>query len=337
MDLCRSAIYGETGHQLDRLEVRLYFNSILETIGKTPLVALDRLAAGLPGRVLAKIELANPGASIKDRAALRIIEEAEAKGQLQPGGTVVELTSGNMGAGLAIACAIKGYRMVAVMSKGNSLERRKMLAALGAEVALVPQASGGIPGQVSGEDLALVENRTRELVEELGAFRPDQFNNPANVRAHEMTTGPEIWEQTEGKVTTFAAIVGSGGTFIGTARALKQLNSNIGCYAVEPANTPVLAGGQVLTTAHKLQGAGYAMVPPQWEPGLCDGFIGITDDEALQTARKLAKKEGIFAGFSSGANVAAALRLARDAQPGSLIVTIICDSGLKYLSTDLVE
>lgn len=311
--------------------------SILDTIGHTPLVALDRLSAGLPGRVLAKVEVVNPGASVKDRAALRIIEDAETAGLLQPGGTVVELTSGNMGTGLAIVCAVKGYKMVAVMSEGNSVERRKMLTALGAEVVLVSQAAGGVPGQVSGEDLALVEERTQQLTHELKAFRPNQFHNISNVRAHELTTGPEIWEQTAGKVTTLAAIVGTGGTFIGVSRALKARNPAIDCYAVEPASAATLAQQPITNTSHKLQGAGYALIPPLWEADLCDGFLAVTDEEATLTARKLAQQEGIFGGFSSGANVAAALHLASIANPGNLIVTIICDSGLKYLSTDLVE
>ncbi len=309
--------------------------SVLETIGGTPLVALDRLAAGLTGRVAIKVEATNPGGSIKDRAALRCIEEAEADGRLRPGGVVVELTSGNMGAGLAVVCAVRGYRFVAVMSVGNSRERVQMLQALGAEVELVPQVPGGVPGQVSGDDLALVEIRTQELVRERGAFRPDQFRNPAAVRGHERTTGPEIWAQTGGAVTHFCAIVGTGGTFLGVARALKAQNPAVRCFAVEPEGSPVLAGGAVTNPRHKLQGAGYAAVPPLWDAALCDGTIRI-GDEATNAARALASREGIFAGFSAGANVAAALRLARDAAPGSLIVTVACDTGLKYLSTDLV-
>lgn len=311
-------------------------NSVLDTIGRTPLVALDRLAAGLPGRVAVKVEATNPGGSIKDRAALRCIEEAEADGRLRPGGTVVELTSGNMGAGLAVVCAVKGYRFVAVMSTGNSHERVQMLHALGAAVELVPQAPGGVPGQVSGDDLARVETRTRELVRDLGAFRPDQFHNPAAVRAHELTTGSEIWEQTGGAVTHFCAIVGTGGTFVGTARALKARNPAVRCLAVEPVGSPVLAGQPVTNPRHKLQGAGYAAVPPLWNAALCDDTLTVSDDEATVTARQLATREGIFAGFSAGANVAAALHLARDADPGSLIVTVACDTGLKYLSTDLI-
>jgi len=310
--------------------------SILDAIGWTPLVALDRLGAGLPGRVALKIEGANPGASIKDRAAMQCITEAERDGRLKPGGVVVELTSGNMGTGLAIVCAIKGYRFIAVMSVGNSRERVQMLRALGADVDLVPQMPGGVPGQVSGADLALVEERTRELVHTLGAYRPDQFNNPANLRAHELTTGPEIWAQTDGTVTHFCAIVGTGGTFLGTARALKARNPAVQCYAVEPEGSQVIAGLPVTDPRHTLQGAGYAAVPPQWEATLCDGTFAIGDAEALATTRALATREGIFAGFTTGANVAAALRLARDVPEGSIIATVACDSGLKYLSTNLV-
>ncbi|RMF92860.1 MAG: pyridoxal-phosphate dependent enzyme, partial [Nitrospinota bacterium] len=171
-------------------------SSIIETIGKTPLVALDRLSQGLPGRVLAKVEYYNPGGSIKDRIALRIIEDAEKQGRLKPGDTVIELTSGNTGTGLAVVCAVKGYRMIAVMSEGNSVERRRMLEAFGAKVVLVPQAGGYRPGQVSKEDLELVEQKTVELTRRLKAFRADQFYNISNVEAHEFTTGEEIWEQT---------------------------------------------------------------------------------------------------------------------------------------------
>ncbi|HLG51212.1 MAG TPA: cysteine synthase family protein [Chloroflexota bacterium] len=311
------------------------FPSILDTIGRTPLVALDRLTRGLPGRIVLKLEYFNPGFSIKDRIALRIIEEAERSGRLKPGGTVIELTSGNTGTGLAVVCAVKGYHLIAVMSEGNSVERRRMLRALGAEVELVPQAPGGQPGQVSKEDLELVERRTRELQEQLGAFRADQFNNPSNVEAHELTTGPEIWEQTGGQVQVFVALVGTAGTFMGVARALKKRRPEIRTYAVEPATAAVLAGKPVTDTRHKLQGGGYAMIPPLWDPRYCDGYIAVSDDEAIAVARRLAREEGIFAGFSTGANVAAALRLAREAEPGTLIATTANDTGLKYLSTDL--
>src|SRR5687767_14887510 len=197
-------------------------DSVLGAIGETPLAVLDHLTDGLPALVALKLEYYSPGGSVKDRVALRIIEDAELDGRLRPGGTVVELTSGNMGIGLAAVCAVKGYRLVAVMSEGNSLERRRVLRALGAEVELVPQVSGGRPGQVSREDLAAVERRTAELVARLGAFRPDQFANPSAVAAHEEGTGPEIWRQSAGRVSRFVASVGTGGTFVGVARALKR-------------------------------------------------------------------------------------------------------------------
>jgi cysteine synthase len=314
----------------DRLQ-----DSILGTIGATPLVALDRLAEGLPGRVLAKIESTNPGGSVKDRIALRMVEEAERDGRLRPGTPVVEVTSGNTGTGLAIVCAVRGYRLIVVMSEGNSQERRRMLRALGAEVELVPQVGGPRPGQVSREDLEAVETRAAELVERLGAFCPDQFGNAANARAHELGTGREIWEQTGGRVDTWVASVGTGGTFVGVARALKARDARIRCLAAEPATAPALAGGPITDTCHRLEGTGYARVPPLWDPALCDGFLSVTDAEAMDTARRLATREGIFCGFSSGANVAAALRVARTAHAGAIVVTLVTDTGLKYLSTDL--
>ena len=307
----------------------------LGAIGATPAVWLDRLTGTLPGRVLLKLESMNPSGSVKDRAALQCLLDAEADGRLRSGMTVVELTSGNMGIGLAMACAVKGYRMIAVMSEGNSPERRQLLAAYGAEIELVPQAPGSVAGKVSGEDLALVEARTVELVSALDAWRPDQFHNPSNPRAHELGTGPEIWEQAGGRLGAFVAIVGTGGTYIGVARALKARDPNIACYAVEPEGAQTIAGLPVTNPSHQLQGAGYAMVPPLWDATLCDGTIAISDHEAIGTARDLARREGILAGFSTGANVAAALRLAADAAPGAAIVTVACDTGARYLSTDL--
>jgi cysteine synthase A len=310
-------------------------SSILEAIGDTPLVALDRLCSGLPARVLAKVEFYNPGFSIKDRIALQIVEDAERQGKLKPGGTLIELTSGNTGTGLAIVCAVKGYKFVAVMSEGNSRERARMLRALGAKVVLVPQVGGSRPGQVSGEDLAEVDRVATELTRKLKAFRADQFRNVSNEQAHERTTGAEIWRQTGGRVDAFVALVGTGGTFAGVAAALKKRNARILCYAVEPAGAPFLSRGKVTNPNHKIQGGGYAMPLPLFCPEQCDGFLTVTDAEAVRTARRLATREGIFAGFSSGANVAAALRLARTFPAGATIVTTLNDSGLKYLSTDL--
>lgn len=316
-------------------DVRSASASIVEAIGRTPAVWLDRLAAGLPGRVLLKLESMNPSGSIKDRAALQCLLDAERDGRLRPGIPVVELTSGNMGIGLAMACAVLGYRMVAVMSEGNSPERRQLLAAYGAEIELVPQLPGSTPGKVTGDDLALVEARTVELVSELNAWRPDQFNNPSNPRAHELGTGAEIWEQAEGTVGAFAAIVGTGGTYIGIARALKSRNAAIACYAVEPAGAQAIAGLPITNPSHALQGAGYALIPPLWDETLCDGTIAISDDVAMATARKLARQEGILAGYSTGANVAAAMQLAAAVKPGVAVATVASDTGSRYLSGDL--
>jgi cysteine synthase A len=309
--------------------------SVLETIGSTPLVALDRIGATGGARVAAKLEYYGPGASVKDRAALWAINAAERDGSLRPGATVVELTSGNMGVGLAVVCAVRGYRLIAVMSEGNSPERRHMLEALGAEVELVPQQPESQPGQVSREDLALVEDRTKELTRSLGAFRPDQFHNQACVRAHEETTGEEIWEQSQGSVTAFVAAVGTGGTFLGVSRTLKRHSATVRCFAVEPATARVLAGEAIMNTSHKLQGTGYAAIPPLWDSRLCDGSLPVSDDEAREVARMLSAREGIFGGYSGGGNVAAALRLAKTLSTRDLVVTIIPDIGLKYLSTDL--
>ncbi len=310
-------------------------DSILDTIGNTPLVALDRLSAGLRARVLAKIEFYNPGFSIKDRIALKIMEDAERQGKLKPGGTVIELTSGNTGTGLAIVCAVKGYKFIAVMSEGNTRERARMLRALGAKVVLVPQVNRARYGQVSGEDLAAVDRVTTALAKKLKAFRADQFNNLSNEQAHELTTGAEIWEQTGGQVDAFVSTLGTGGTFAGVSAALKKRNPHVKCYAVEPSGAAFLSRGKVTNPAHKIQGAGYAMPLPLFRPEHCDGFLTVTDADAIRTARRLAIREGIFAGFSSGANVAAALRVARQLPPGAVVVTTINDSGLKYLSTDL--
>jgi cysteine synthase A len=309
--------------------------SILDAIGNTPAIWLDRLAAGLPGRVLLKLESANPSGSVKDRAARQCVMDAIESGALGPGQPVVELTSGNMGIGLAMVCSVLGYPMVAVMSEGNSPERRALLAAYGATIELVPQMPGGVPGKVSGADLALVETRTQQLVEELGAWRPDQFKNASNPRAHELGTGPEIWEQAQGSLAAFTALVGTGGTFIGVSRALKRRNSGIRCLAVEPEGAQTLAGKVTTAAGHVLQGGGYAMVPPQWDPEVCDGTIAIEDAEAIRHVQDLAKKEGILAGYSTGGNVAAALRIAATLPEGQAVATIACDSGTRYLSSGL--
>jgi len=312
--------------------------SAVEAIGQTPLVELSRLTRGLPGRIVAKLEYLNPGLSKKDRIARQMIEDAEANGSLRRGQTVVELTSGNTGTGLAIVCAVKGYRFVAVMSKGNSVERSRMMRALGAEVVLVDQLPQSVPGQVSGGDLERVEHETRRIVSERGAFRADQFVLLGNFRAHREHTGPEILAQTGGQIDAFCDFVGTAGSFAGCAAAFKAHNPAIQCFVVEPAGAAVLAGEAVTRPNHKIQGGGYTMPDlPFMTRQHVDGYLQVSEDETITVARDLARKEGLFAGFSSGANVAAALRLLRDDLQGKTIAVLLCDSGLKYLSTDLWE
>jgi cysteine synthase A len=308
----------------------------MDAIGCTPLVRLDRLTRGLDGVIVAKLDYLNPGLSKKDRAAKGIIEEAERLGLLEPGQPVVELTSGNMGTGLAICCAIKGYPFIAVMSKGNSLERARMMRALGAEVVLVDQLSDSIPGQVSGGDLELVQQEAERLTLARGAFRADQFQRDGNWLAHYRGTGPEIWEQTEGHIDGFVDFVGSGGTYAGVTRAIKERDQRVRCYVVEPEGAATLAGQDVIRPHHPIQGGGYAIRHLAFlESVPIDGFLQVSGDEAREAARRLAAEEGIFAGFSAGANVAAAMKLLTGELQGGTVAVVICDSGLKYLSTDL--
>ncbi|KUM28337.1 cysteine synthase [Mesorhizobium loti] len=312
--------------------------SVVDAIGGTPLVRLDRLTeqAGVKGTILAKLEYLNPGFSKKDRAALGIIEEAERTRAIRPGQTVVELTSGNMGTGLAIICAVKGYPFVAVMSKGNSEERARMMRALGAEVILVDQLPDSVPGQVSGGDLALVDERANAVTEERGAFRADQFNREGNWLAHYRKTGPEMWDAAGGAVDAFVDFIGSGGTYAGVTKALKERNPLIKCFVVEPQGAAAAAGEIITQAEHPIQGGGYAMPDLAFLKSVpVDGYLQVSGDEARQTTRLLARSEGIFAGFSSGANVAAALHLLSGEEAGKTIAVVICDSGLKYLSTDL--
>jgi cysteine synthase A len=307
-------------------------SSAIDVIGGTPLVDLSRLAHGLGGRLLGKLEYLNPGGSKKDRVARQIIEDAEMDGTLQRGQPVVELTSGNTGTGLAIVCAVKGYPFIAVMSKGNSRERMRMMTALGAEVVLVDQMEGSVEGQVSGGDLELVNAETNRIVVERGAFRADQFHHRGNFRAHYLHTGREILAQTDGRIDAFCDFVGSGGTFAGCAAAFKEYDPRIQCYVVEPLGSTVLAGNQASQPNHRIQGGGYSMPTlPLIHTEHIDGYLSVTDEEAMDAARELAKLEGIFGGFSSGANVAAARQLIA----GRTVVVMINDSGLKYLSTEL--
>ena len=311
-------------------------DSVLGAIGNTPLVELSRITRGLDGRILAKLEYLNPGFSKKDRIALQMIEEAEAEGKLKPGQTVVELTSGNTGTGLSIVCAVKGYRFVAVMSKGNSTERARMMKALGAEVILVDQLPDSKPGQVSGGDLALVEEAAQRITKERNAFRADQFHLESSSRAHYLHTVPEILQQSNGQIDAFCDFAGTGSSFGGCAAAFKEYNPSILCYIVEPAEAAILGGKPVTNPNHRIQGGGYSMTELSLiNKNHIDGYLHVTDEEAMEVTRRLAKEEGIFAGFSSGANVAAAIQLLKTACTGKTIAVLLSDSGLKYLSTDL--
>ncbi|MES2309670.1 MAG: cysteine synthase family protein [Verrucomicrobiota bacterium] len=314
-------------------------SSAIEVIGETPLVELSRITKGLEGRIFAKLEYLNPGFSKKDRIARQIIEDAENDGLLKPGQTVVELTSGNTGTGLAIVCGIKGYPFVAVMSKGNSMERARMMRALGAEVVLVDQLPTSTPGQVSGGDLQQVELEAKKIVEKRHAFRADQFQLMSNKRAHYLHTGPEIIRQAAGHpIHAFCDFAGSGGTFAGCAAAFKENDPQVRCYVVEPTGAAVLSGEKASQPNHRIQGGGYSISSlAMMDTNHIDGYLKISDEIAIHTARRLAKEEGIFGGFSSGANVAAALELIQGEMKGKTVVVLICDSGLKYLSTDLWE
>lgn len=310
--------------------------STVEAIGETPLIELSRLTRGTGGRILAKLDYLNPGLSKKDRIARQIIEDAEAAGLLRPGQTVVELTSGNTGTGLAIVCAVKGYPFVAVMSRGNSVERARMMSALGAEVVLVDQLPGSRPGQVSGGDLELVEREAKRIVSARNAFRADQFRLLSNVRAHYLNTGPEFIRQSGGRIDAFCDFAGTGGTFAGCAAAFKEFNPAIQCFLVEPEGAAALAGEPVTYPGHRIQGGGYSMTDlPLLRPEHIDGYLKVSDSDAIRMARRLAREEGIFAGFSSGANVAAAFQLLESGFKDRTVAVVMCDSGLKYLSTDL--
>lgn len=311
--------------------------SVVAAMEGTPLVDLSRAVAalGAEGRILAKLDHMLPGHSKKDRAARAIVAAARADGSLVPGQTVVELTSGNMGTGLAIVCGVMGHPFVAVMSAGNSPERAKMMRALGAEVVIVPQADG-VPGRVTGADLARVDEAAQRLTTERGAFRADQFGHPGNPAAHEDGTARELWDQSGGAITAFCDFAGSGGTLGGVARALAS--RGVRSYAVEPQGAAVLAGCAAEAPDHPIQGGGYAMADLSHLRGApIAGHLTVTGTEARAHARLLARTEGIFGGYSAGANLAAAARLLKGPERGGTVAFVVCDTGLKYLSTDLWE
>ena len=305
------------------------FNNITGLIGHTPLVEINRFTEklGLKARILVKLELFNPAGSVKDRIALLMIEDAEKKGLLKPGSVIIEPTSGNTGIGLASIAASKGYRAVFTMPETMSAERRKLLQAYGAEIVLTEGAKG-IKGAI-----AKAEELARQTP---GSFIPGQFVNPANPEAHVRTTGPEIWDDTDGKVDIFVAGVGTGGTVTGTGRYLKSKNPAVRVVAVEPAASPVLTQGKA--GPHAIQGIGAGFVPEVLDTKIYDEVIDVTNEDALATGREIARKEGFLVGISSGAALFAAVELARRPEnAGKLIVALLPDNGDRYLSTKLFE
>ena len=303
--------------------------NLTELIGHTPLVEVSALSKqhGLETPVIVKPELFNPSGSVKARAALAMIEEAERQGLLKPGGTIIEPTSGNTGIGLAMVAAIKGYRLVLTMPETMSLERRKLLKAMGAEVVLTPGAEGMAGSIAKAEEM---KRRTP------GAFIPQQFDNQANPKAHEHTTAEEIWQDTDGQVAAFVACVGTGGTLCGVARGLKRHNPNIHIVGIEPQASPLLQGG--VAGPHKIQGIGANFVPANYDASVVDEVIGATDEDAILTARQLALTEGLLAGISSGAALWGALQIAkRPAFRGKQVVVLLPDTGERYLSTELFD
>ena len=300
-------------------------NYISQLIGKTPIVKLQRLSAGIDAEVYVKLESMNPGGSVKDRLAIAMITAAEEQGKINADTVIIEPTSGNTGIGLAMICAVKGYRLILVMPESMSPERRAILKAYGAELVLTP-ASGGMKAAIStaSELAAKHEN----------SFIPMQFENPANVDYHRKTTAPEIWDDTEGAVDIFVAGAGTGGTITGVSEVLKEKKSSVWSVVVEPKDSAVISGGQ--PGPHKIQGIGAGFIPPILNIEIIDEVFKVENEVAFETARQLAKEEGILAGISSGANVYAALEIAkRPENKGKTIVTIVCDTGERYLSTPL--
>lgn len=303
--------------------------SLTELIGNAPLLELDRFSAvnGLDTPIMAKVEFFNPGGSVKDRIALAMIEDAEAKGVLKPGATIIEPTSGNTGVGLALVSAVKGYHLILTMPETMSVERRNLVKAYGAEVRL----TGGAEGMAGA--IAMAERLRDEIP---GSVILQQFENPANPACHYATTGPEIWRQTDGKVDIFVACVGTGGTVSGIARYLKERNADIKVYGVEPATSAVLNGRPA--GPHKIQGIGAGFVPATYDGSVVDEVLAVADDDAIRTGRELAVREGLLVGISSGAAVCAATLLAkRPENSGKRIVALLPDTGERYLSTVLYD
>lgn len=303
------------------------YDDITKTVGHTPLVKLNRVSAGLPATVAVKLESRNPLGSVKDRIGVAMIEDAEAKGLIQPGSTLIEPTSGNTGIALAFTAAAKGYKLVLTMPESMSIERRRLLQVLGAELVLTP-AEKGMPGAIAAAE---------KLVEEHpDAIMLQQFDNPSNPNIHRQTTAEEIWADTDGAIDIFVAGVGTGGTLSGVGGALKEKKADVRVVAVEPSTSPVISGGK--PGAHKIQGIGAGFIPNNLNTEIIDEVVQIDGDAAGAMSRRLAKEEGILCGISAGGNVLAAVELAKKPEnAGKLIVTVICDTGERYLSTWLFE
>ncbi|XP_053203360.1 uncharacterized protein LOC128388040 [Panonychus citri] len=304
--------------------------SALDLIGNTPLIALDRLWKG-PGRLLAKCEFLNPTGSLKDRSSLFMITKARESGKLNDGDPVIEVTSGNQGGGIACVTAVLGHPFTVAMSKGNSPQRAIMMKALGANCILTDQVNGK-PGNVTADDVAAAEEAAMKVKDEIGAYYVDQFNNQTNWLAHYEMTGPEIWRQTAGKIDAFLIGCGTGGCFVGTSKFLKEKNSNIKCFVVEPEGCQPIEGCTITKPLHLLQGSGYGCVPTLFKPELYDGTMAVSDEDAVKYRKLLGQKEGLYCGYTTGANIAAAIKLLQSGKlpKDAVVVTILCDSGLKY-------
>ena len=300
-----------------------FLPKITDGIGNTPLVRLNRLSPEGGATIYGKVEFANPGGSVKDRICLNMLDVAEQQGQLKPGGTIVEPTSGNTGIGLALIAAVRGYKLILVMPESMSLERASLLSSYGAQLILTP-AWEGMKGAIKEAESIVSQNPEY--------YMPDQFSNPANPAMHKKTTALELWDALDGKIDAFVAAVGTGGTITGCGEVFKERNHSVKIIAVEPAGSPVLSGGE--PGPHKIQGIGAGFVPKVLNRSILDDIFRVTDEQAYQTTKLLAKKEGLLVGISSGANVFAAQNVAKELGPGKNVVTVLCDTGERYLSIE---